>query len=110
MMIFLLMKIINNFRIKYKPTQINKFLKSLEYKPGLGSFGVRTNIPEYRPRRQYLEFSDCIYDTFTSKQYKKTTKFYDDDKMEVHPCYKFDKSFMAIVDIFHMNILTKLQN
>lgn len=80
---------------KYKPTQINKFLKSLEYKPGLGSFGVRTNIPEYRPRRQYLEFSDCIYDTFTSKQYKKQTKFYDDDKIEVHPCYKFDKSFMS---------------
>lgn len=82
---------------KFTDENINKFIKSLGHKPGFDSFGNRKDIPEYRPRRRYLEFSDCIYDTFDLIQYKKNTILHENKNqfdIQVHPCYKFDKSFM----------------
>jgi hypothetical protein len=62
-------------------------------------FRSYNNIPEYRPRRKYIEFSDCIYDILELKEIDKQIDLLDSDGSIVHPCYKFDKPFAYYTQI-----------
>lgn len=86
----------DKFFDKYKLSSIQKFYKNIETEQGLMSSYYRRDIPIYRPRRRYLEFSDCVYDTFTLKRLSKNSLLLDSDSSTkiVHPCYKFDKTFI----------------
>jgi hypothetical protein len=83
-----------------KNISINNFDKISKELESSSQF-IRGLYPKYRPKKRYLEFSDCIFDTFTCKQLPKQ-KLYDvvinnTHKVEVHPCYKFDNTFIHYV-------------
>lgn len=80
---------------KYKITTIERFYNNIQKEQGIISSYHRRDFPIYRPRRRYLEFADCIYDTFTLKRLSKNQEILDSNSTKpVHPCYKFDKTFI----------------
>lgn len=84
-----------NFFTKYKLSTIEKFYKNIQKEQGLISSYHRRDFPIYRPRRRYLEFADCVYDTFTLKRMSKNQEITESNTIRpVHPCYKFDKTFI----------------
>lgn len=84
-----------NFFENYKLSMIENFYKNIQQDSGIISSYYRRDFPIYRPRKRYLEFADCIYDTFELKKLSKNNELYDiDSKKVVHPCYKFNKTFI----------------
>jgi hypothetical protein len=85
----------DNFFSKYKLSLVDKFYTNLNNENSITSSYLRKDMPIYRPRRRYLEFLDCIYDTFNLKRLSKNSTLYDEESnLTVHPCYKFDKTFI----------------
>lgn len=72
---------------RFQPATIAKFLKYI-------SQTDYPNLPVYRPRRRYLEYADCIYDTFEMRSLKKQTDLLESGNIVVHPCCKFDNTFI----------------
>jgi hypothetical protein len=82
-----------------KNVSINNFDKISKELESSSQF-IRGLYPKYRPKKRYLEFSDCIFDTFTCKQLPKQQLYEiinNTHKVEVHPCYKFDNTFLYYV-------------
>lgn len=85
----------DDFFSKYKLSFVDKFYSNLNNENSIASSYLRKDMPIYRPRRRYLEFLDCIYDTFSLKRISKNCTLYDEESnLVVHPCYKFDKTFI----------------
>jgi hypothetical protein len=90
--VFTMMSNDENFH-RFQQSKIDKLLEGILQTGNLGVH-YRIGIPVYRPRRQYIEFTDCIYDTFKAGQISKQHDLLDPDNTVVHPCYKINYTFI----------------
>lgn len=82
----------------YSIKELCKISDELELNNKFEKQVLRSMYPVYRPARRYLEFSDCIFDVFTCKQLSKQQPLFETinktHSVEVHPCYKFEHTFL----------------